>query len=174
MDASTEQFKILLINGQLELCDKIIQHQSNILYRFQYRVDKIFTDDIHNANLYDRIPHIAYWIQKHRPDNYAVIEKLYDIEPGLKYYTRQDGKLIDVASFKFSYTIMYPFKFSRKPPILYEGILEDCIICYDKKSNVLSRCNHTFCSECIQKYDKEICPYCQQYCLPFLRLITQI
>ena len=154
MDASTEQFKILLINGQLELCDKIIQHQSNILYRFPYKVDKIFTDDIQNANLYDRIPHIAYWIQKHRPDNYEVIEKkLYDI--------------------KFSYRIMYPFKFSRKPPILYEGILEDCIICYDRKSNVLSRCNHTFCSECIQKYDKEICPYCQQYCLPFLSLITQ-
>ena len=53
--------------------------------------------------------------------------------------------------------------------------LENCIICY-KKSNILTKCNHSFCLKCLCKwyinckYSRESCPYCRNllrltYCI---------
>lgn len=66
---------------------------------------------------------------------------------------------------------------------IYEGIkhldiIEECPLCFDNKSDLLTSCNHQFCKECMNIYlDKQTgsineltCPYCRQSNLTFYEL----
>ena len=50
-----------------------------------------------------------------------------------------------------------------KVKLLPDEDVEDCPICF-KKSNIISRCNHQFCEDCIKKWKKESnrCPICRK------------
>ena len=39
--------------------------------------------------------------------------------------------------------------------------MSQCSICY-KKSNYITKCNHSFCRACMAQWDKTICPMCRQ------------
>ena len=40
--------------------------------------------------------------------------------------------------------------------------MEDCMICYNNKSNKVLPCSHSFCSNCCVRLNAPVCPYCRQ------------
>ena len=45
-----------------------------------------------------------------------------------------------------------------KPPEVCDS---ECPICYENKCNLITSCNHQFCNQCIDKYNKTVCPMCR-------------
>jgi hypothetical protein len=54
---------------------------------------------------------------------------------------------------------------------------EVCIVCYEKQSNMITRCGHQFCNVCICNVitlmDTVDCPYCRQRMTPLKRIKTE-
>jgi hypothetical protein len=40
--------------------------------------------------------------------------------------------------------------------------MEDCMICFNNKSNKVLPCSHSLCSNCCVRLNVSICPYCRQ------------
>ena len=40
--------------------------------------------------------------------------------------------------------------------------MEDCMICFNNKSNKVLPCSHSFCSNCCVRLNAPVCPYCRQ------------
>ena len=83
-----------------------------------------------------------------------------------KWFTNVNKKYLINDSNNYVYRIPY---------LIIEGIkninkedvkknINDCIICYDKKSNMLTDCGHLYCYDCLIKWiiDKKSCPYCRE------------
>ena len=92
----------------------------------------------------------ALWFQSYRPERYQV---------KTKYSYNQRG--LD------SYKIICDVK-----PIAVSTI-ETCSICYSDESNVMTKCEHQFCSDCIEKWlaCKKTCPMCRGVCYDFVPIV---
>ena len=57
------------------------------------------------------------------------------------------------------------------------SVEDKCCICFEEKTNIkyLEGCNHSFCKECINTWNKEHvdCPLCRKIIFPFPTLTTR-
>ena len=61
---------------------------------------------------------------------------------------------------------IYPFQ-----QLLEGKVIEECPICYDQQSDLLTNCGHMFCQSCINQYQNSTCPCCRHNNVTFTRFV---
>jgi hypothetical protein len=87
-------------------------------------------------------PKVVKWFVSLKPEIYS-----YELE-------REDERNI---------TILFRIRGDLVPREIPTAEVQDCSICYSMKSEIITECNHQFCTECIHEWMKRqhICPYCR-------------
>ena len=127
-------------------------------------------------------------------DDVQTVEYLYKTDPNIIYARESECfvmacsmKNVEVAEWLHK---MVPHKFSLD---MENGEIKDwqisivigeqhietpetCMVCYEKQSNMITRCHHQFCNVCVCNIFNVMksmeCPYCRQYMTPLKRIIT--
>jgi len=91
-------------------------------------------------------------------NNIDLANLLAAIKPSCYYVKIVDGNIIH-WDIQFNLLIK-----NEKPKKEIENI-ENCYICYEDNSNIITKCNHFYCIDCLQQhyeYNNVKCPYCRQ------------
>ena len=91
---------------------------------------------------------------------YDIIDWIMEIEPNRYNITyNEDSNYREIVSFEINKKLI--INQSKKVETISE-----CPICFDKKSNIITCCNHQFCYDCFSEYYKKntniCCPYCRK------------
>ena len=102
-------------------------------------------------------------------ENEEIINWLMEIKPDYYYYNRTayvDDSDSEDSEYNSDEDIEYGIiqKLHYNKEIKYVETINECTICLNSNSNIISKCNHQFCETCIVKwYEKHnCCPLCKQ------------
>jgi len=143
-------FDISYNNEQLFRNDNIISNISIIKWLIEIKPDI----DIEACNHYTfknsckyYYLDVAEYLVSLRPDKYFI------------YPDENDDPDIDELNFKIINTLTF------EKEIKDFDTQEICCICYNKECNIVTNCNHKYCSDCLTKWINTIlifsCPYCK-------------
>ena len=135
-------FRTSCANGRLEICKWLLSVKPTI--NISVDNESAFIWSCCNGHL-----ELAKWLYSinNNPDKYTL--------------TIDNNKII-----YWNIKRIYPFQ------QLPEGkTIEDCPICYDQQSTLVTNCGHMFCESCIDKYKKSMCPICRHNSVTFTRFV---
>ena len=89
---------------------------------------------------------------------YEIVNWIMEIEPE-RYNVQYNEEMDEIISFTINKKLI--IEENKKVEIITE-----CPICFDKKSNIITCCNHQFCYDCFNEYYKKntniCCPCCRK------------
>ena len=159
-------------NGHLEVCKWLLTVKPTI--NISDRNDEAFRYSCSNGHL-----DVAKFLLSIKPtidisanDEYAfqescvngrleMAEWILSLNP-IKY----NLTIINNKITQWGVSIIYPFQ------QLPEGKpIEECPICYENPSTLMTNCGHMFCQSCVENYDGITCPMCRHHSVTFTRFV---
>jgi len=115
-----------------------------------YNNDELFFDCCENEN-----EEMINWLMEIKPDYYYYNRTVYVDDSEYSDSDSDDSEYIE-------YGIIQKLHYEKE--IKYVETINECTICLNSNSNIISKCNHQFCKDCIVKwYEKHnCCPLCKQ------------
>ena len=130
-------FSLAFDNNYVEICKKIYSYYPDII--INKRNDAMFLDSCLSNNI--------------------EFAKLFvHIRPEAYYISINEDKIIH-------FDIMSTLVIKKNKELPYEKKEKTCLICYEKKVQVITSCRHMYCYDCLEKhYEKNNnkCPYCRK------------
>lgn len=136
----------------------------NSIFRLACDIDSLEIAEflyITNFNINNKIV-IDIFINACDNNNLALAELLVKTKPNRFYINIIEEKIVQ---FEIINILVIENNINSNKIVDKLKLFDDCPICYSNKPNVITKCNHLFCFNCIEKhYEKNNmnCPYCRE------------